>query len=139
VEPLVLFKDKHNRTLFLATRDYPTTSRDQPIGILEAGTELRVNRLVRVTELIAILVILPEYYSWNCTLAKIEDGSFAGKEIAVEGGVLHYVKDIATISGGKFACSKTNDNLPPEPSAIAAPGSAMRSLPQVGGNPGHGR
>src|SRR5690349_8278197 len=59
---LDLFKDTHTRVLFLADQDYTTSSRDERVGVLEAGTRLRVNRVERVKELIAILVFLPEYY-----------------------------------------------------------------------------
>jgi len=121
-EPLDLVKDKHTRTLFLAKRDtyertrnagdsqsisgavanrssnafWKASPRNKFIGVVDAGTELRVNRVERVGELIAILVVLPEYWHWNCTLAKIEAGPYAGKEVAVAGGGLRYKQYPAT-------------------------------------------
>lgn len=44
---------------------------------------------------------LPEYYSWDCTLAKIENGPCTGKEVAVGGNGLLFKNDIARI-GGEF-------------------------------------
>jgi hypothetical protein len=58
-EQLDLVKDTYTRTLFLTKRDYPASRRDQCVGVVDAGTELRVNRVERVTELVAILVVLP--------------------------------------------------------------------------------
>lgn len=121
-EPLDLIEDRHTRTFFLAKRDiqegmphvddshlrseavanrssnafWKASPRDQFIGAVDAGTELRVNRVERVSELIAILVVLPEYWHWNCTLAKIEAGPYAGKEVAVAGEGLLFKQDPAT-------------------------------------------
>ena len=109
-EQLHLIKDTHARILFLAEQDFPTSSRYKLVGVVETGTSLHVNRVERVTELIAILVFLPEYYSWDCTLAKIEDGHFAGKEVAVGGGVLSYEKDVATIGSGMLVSVEAMPN-----------------------------
>ena len=107
-DPLDLVKDTHTRRLFLAKRNFQeetrhssnafwkASPRDQFIGVVEAGTELRVNRVERVSELIAILAVLPEYLHWDCTLAKIEAGPYAGKEVAVAGEGLLFKKDPAT-------------------------------------------
>jgi len=100
-EQLELVKDTHTRRLFLAERDYPFSTRDQRVGVVDPGTELRVNRLERVRELFAILVFLPEYYSWNCTLAEIQGGPYAGREVAVDGqGLL--LKIHAATTGGRL-------------------------------------
>jgi len=123
-EQLDLIKDTHTRTLFLAKRDYPVSSRDKRVGVIEASTELRVNRVERVKELIAILLFLPEYFSWDCTLAKIQGGPYAGKEVAVAGEGLLYTKDPAT-NGSAMLISTKKDNQLPEPSAVHA-GSSSR-------------
>jgi hypothetical protein len=68
-----------------------------------------VNRVERVTELIAILVVLPEYYSWNCTLAKIEGGPYAGREVAIAREGLLFKKDPAT-NGSAMLASTEKDN-----------------------------
>ena len=84
-QKLELIKDKHTGILRMVTKDHQFSERDKQIGEVEAGTELEVNQVMRVTELIAMLGILPEYWSWNCTQAKIESGSFIDKEVAVQG------------------------------------------------------
>ena len=123
---LDLVRDTHTHTLFLAKQDYPTSSRDQRVGVVEAGTVVHVNRVERVTELIAILVFLPEYYSWDCTLAKIEGGHFAGKEVAIGGKGLLYKKDVANIGSGMLVSvdAEANKSLQPTataPSALTGP------------------
>ena len=94
-QQLDLLKDKPSGTLRLVTRDYPSYPRNRRVGVVEAGTELRVNRVQRVNEVVAIMVVLPEYYSWKCTLARIEVGPHAGKEIAVFGMAAN--QNIATL------------------------------------------
>lgn len=111
-EQLDLIKDTHTRILFLAKQDYPMSSRDQRVEVLAAGTELRINRVERIDELIAILVFLPEYYSWDCTLAKIEDGPHAGKEVAIsgEGLLLKVGRSTATIGSGMLVPVEAETN-----------------------------
>jgi hypothetical protein len=85
---LDLLKDKPSCTLRLVTSNFPSYPRNKRIGVVDADTELEVNQVIRVKELVAILYILPEYYTWKCTIAKVKDGPFAGKEIAVAGNGL---------------------------------------------------
>lgn len=84
-QKLDLLKDKPSHTLRLVESSYPKYPRNRRVGVVEAGTTLEVNRVVRVKELFAIFVFLPAYYEWDCALAKIENGPYAGKEIAVQG------------------------------------------------------
>ena len=71
------------------TKDHSSCPRFKQIGKIEAGTQIEVNHVINVKELVAILIVLPEYWAWKCTLAKVEDGPYAGKEIAVAGeGIL---------------------------------------------------
>jgi hypothetical protein len=113
---LDVIKDTHTHILFLAEQDYPASSRHKRVGVLEAGTELRVNRVERVDELVAILVFLPEYYSWDCTLATIGDGHFAGNVVAVSGKGL--TKGAATI-GSEMLVSANEANNSLQPTATA--------------------
>jgi hypothetical protein len=117
-EQLDLVKDKHARILFLARREYPASSQDQRIGAVDAGAELRVNRVERVTEFAGILVVLPEYYTWDCAFAKIEDGPYAGKEVAVSGDGLLFKKDPAT-NGSAMLAPTAISNKSLQPTAIA--------------------
>ena len=88
-QDLELIKDKHTDTLRLMTKDHSSCPRFKQIGKIEAGTQIEVNHVINVKELVAILIVLPEYWAWKCTLAKVEDGPYAGKEIAVAGeGIL---------------------------------------------------
>jgi hypothetical protein len=112
IEQLELIKDKHTHTMLLVMQDFPAMQRTGQIGVVEAGTELRVDQVVRVTELIAILVILPEYYSWNCTLAKIESGPYDGKEVAIGGEGLVLPQYTATIGSPMLVTSETTDKKP---------------------------
>jgi hypothetical protein len=85
-QPLDLFKDNPSDTLRLVTKDHPSYGRGERIGQVAAGTRLCVNQVVRISELAGFMVF-PMYYHWTCTMARIEDGPHAGKEIAV-GGML---------------------------------------------------
>ncbi len=108
-QDLDLLKDKPSRTLRLVTKDYPTWPRNRRIGVVPAGTSLRVNQVKEVTELVAILVVLPEYYSWKCTFARIEEGPFVGKEVAIYGMLSH--DNTATLGSVFFVTTKSPSSV----------------------------
>jgi hypothetical protein len=93
---LDLLEDKPSGTLRLVDPGYPAYPRNRRVGVVDAGTALATDRAIRVTELAAFFVLLPVYYSWDCTLAKIDEGPFAGKEIAVGGESIEL--DVGTAS-----------------------------------------
>ena len=66
------------------------------MGVIAAGTRLELNQVVQITQL-AGWMVLPMYYTWKCTLAEIEDGPFAGKEIAVDGEGLSFDRETVTL------------------------------------------
>jgi hypothetical protein len=109
---LDLLKDKPSGTLRLVTPEYPSYPRNRRVGVVQAGTKLEVNKVVRVRELVAILILLPEYYSWDCTLAKIEDGPYSGKEVAVSGKGLDLIsgKQVATLANTMLTVTEPPDN-----------------------------
>lgn len=95
---LLLVKDRAIRLLFLATPNFRFSEPDdyyksvletnyqyKQVGVLEAGTKLQVNQVVQVKEPAWVLPWVPAYYIWNCTLARVEDGPYAGKEVAIVG------------------------------------------------------
>jgi hypothetical protein len=57
-----------------------------------------VNQVVRITEL-AGWMVLPMYEKWDCSLAEIEDGPYAGKEVGVDGWGISLKDRTATVSG----------------------------------------
>lgn len=116
-EQLDLIKDKHTHILFLAGRDFAASSRNEQLGVLAAGTELHVIRVEQVKELVAILVFLPEFYTWDYTLARIDDGQFAGKEVAISGKGL--ATGAATIGSGMLASAEKEANKALQPTATA--------------------
>lgn len=83
-QDLDFLKDRPSNTFRLVTKDYPSYPRNHRLGVVKAGTTLRVDRVVQVTEL-AGFMFLPFYYTWRCTLARIEDGPYAGNRVAVDG------------------------------------------------------
>jgi hypothetical protein len=95
---LDLVRDRHKRILLLVAKDIPLSTRQKRIGVVEANTRLRLNRVVKITELVAWMW-LPVYYSWDCTLAEIEDGPHVGKEVGVDGKALVYMHNTATLHG----------------------------------------
>lgn len=126
-EQLDLIKDKHARILFLARQTLPEGTRqvESPrsgsqhvqVGVVDAGTELCVDQVVRVKELMAILVVIPEYWYWNCTLAKIESGPYAGKKVAVIGEGLLFKRDPAT-NGSPMLLPMKKDNKSLQPLSL---------------------
>ncbi len=100
-ESLELIKHKPSHTFRLVGSRHSEHHRERRIGQVKAGTMLKVNRVVRVKELVAILVFLPEYYFWDCALARIEDGPYKGKEVAVQ-GILLENRGIATLQSSYF-------------------------------------
>ena len=85
-QSLVIFYDKNSRTLRLgpaaARFDSPRVKR---VGVVAEGTELRINKVIQVRELVAILIVLPVKWQWRGTMARIESGVYLGKEVAVDG------------------------------------------------------
>ena len=94
---LELIEDKPSDTLRLVEPSYPVYPRNRRMGVVQAGTALATNRCIRVTELAAFFAFLPIYYSWDCTLARICDGPFAGKEVAVGGESLELDTGTASV------------------------------------------
>jgi hypothetical protein len=99
-QPLTLLRDKQSHTLRLATKDYRLYPAE-PLGIVEAGTSLQVNRVIKVTQLYAWMVF-PVYFIWEAPLAQIESGPYAGKEVAVGGEGLSLKNGAAAMLGGPF-------------------------------------
>jgi hypothetical protein len=83
-QEMVLLKDKHSRTFQLVPKGQSFGSDSSQLAVVEAGTTLQINHVIKVTELCAWMWF-PVYFNWECMLAKVEDGHFAGKEIAVAG------------------------------------------------------
>jgi len=88
---LVLVNNKRSRTFLLETKDCQPDPDSPKIGVVAAGTTLQINRVIHVTEPAG----WPFYLVWNCTQARIEDGHYAGEEIAIagEGPALFYDLD----------------------------------------------
>jgi hypothetical protein len=83
-EDLTLWSDKSSDIYRLGPDRFPDKKpvpRYDRVGILTSGTHLRVARVVRITEVGEFLT----RFSWKCTLARIEDGKYAGKEVGVAG------------------------------------------------------
>ena len=77
------------------------------LGLVKANTQLRVNQVARITELFTWMV-LPGYYTWDCTLAQIEVGPQAGKEVAVDGNLIQIGDVFATLHGGFLTNAAAN-------------------------------
>ena len=95
-QELALIQDEHSQTMRLVTKDCPSKPQYRQLGVVAAGTRLQVKQVVQITQL-AGWMVLPMYYTWKCTLAEIKDGSFAGKEIAVDGVGLSFDRETVTL------------------------------------------
>lgn len=102
-ETLVLMHDQISDTLRLVTQDYNYGHIPGRIGVIYSGTRLRINRVIRITNGGGFV------YTWVCTVAKIEEGEFAGKEVAVQGGSLGQAPPFSTaVIGSKFLVEESD-------------------------------
>jgi hypothetical protein len=79
-QELILKKDDEMGVLMMVTNDYNYGNIDHRIGIIAAGTHVKVCRVMNVTG--GSLLVS----TWTGVFATIEDGPFIGKEIVVRGG-----------------------------------------------------
>jgi hypothetical protein len=101
-QELLLIQDQNSQTMRLVTKDCPSKPQYRQLGVVAAGTRLQVNQVVQITQL-AGWMLLPMYYTWKCTLAKIEDGSLSGKEIAIDGEDLSFDTNTVTLKSTLLA------------------------------------
>jgi hypothetical protein len=80
----------------LAAGDHALRQRSQKLGEVDKDTEVRANQIVKITQLYGWMW-LPVYYTWDCSLARIESGPYAGKEVAVGGEGMIYMHEVAII------------------------------------------
>lgn len=92
-EPLDLVKVKSSKILQLVKPGY---ARGELIGPVRADTPLTVVRVVRVSELVAFMGPFPVHRLWNATLARIDAGPHAGREVMVmdEGQTLPGIRSV---------------------------------------------
>ena len=62
---------------------------EQPVGVIRAGTNVTVTRVMHYSELVAFMV-LPVTYEWNAVLARVGEGEMAGKEVAIMGTGVYF-------------------------------------------------
>lgn len=82
-QPLVLAKRQQSGVWLLMKEDNFVAAGSH-LGIVATGTVLQVDRMIKVTELCEWMVF-PVYFTWDCTMARIEGGPYAGKEIGIAG------------------------------------------------------
>lgn len=125
-QPLVLAKREQSRVWRLVKREHNAEAESSHPRIIETGTVLEINQVIKVTELCEWMVV-PAYFTWDCTLARIESGPYAGKEIGVAGEGLSLDQETVTLGSSLLwpidqasmipALYKMHGFYPPPPAA----------------------